>query len=59
MQHGEYIAKYANDAQLIGEMHFSMLPMLVQILGKVLMVAAALFWLDWRIALVTLSLIHI
>ena len=38
MQHGEYIAKYANDAQLIGEMHFSMLPMLVQILGKVLYV---------------------
>ena len=57
MQHGEYIAKYANDAQLIGEMHFSMLPMLVQILGKVLMVAAALFWLDWRIALVTIFLL--
>ncbi len=57
MQHGEYIAKYTNDAQLIGDMHFSMLPMLVEILSKVLMVGAALFWLDWRIALVTLLLL--
>lgn len=57
MQQGEYIAKYTNDAQLIGDMYFSMLPMLVRILSQVLMVGAALFWLDWRIALVTLFLL--
>lgn len=54
---GWYLAKYTNEADLIREKHFAMLPMLAEILLKVALVSAALFWLDFRIALVTLLLL--
>ncbi|MDY6846747.1 MAG: ABC transporter ATP-binding protein [Chloroflexota bacterium] len=54
---GEYIAKYTNEADLIKERRFSMLPMLWEIVLKVLLVSAALFFLDWRIALITIFLL--
>ncbi len=54
---GEYIAKYTNEADLIKERRFAMLPMLWEIVLKILLVSAALFFLDWRIALITISLL--
>ncbi len=54
---GEYIARYTTQADLIKERWFSMLPMLWEIVLKVLFVSAALFLLDWRIALITIFLL--
>lgn len=56
-QQGEYIAKYTNDVQLINEMLFSMLPRFVEISSRVVLVSIALFWLDWRIAIVAIFLL--
>lgn len=54
---GEYIAMYTNEADTIQECRFKMLPMFWEILFKIVLVSAALFVLDWRIALVTLALL--
>lgn len=54
---GEYIAKYTNETDLIRERQFSMLPLLGEIVFKVLFVGMALFLLDWRIALITIFLL--
>lgn len=54
---GEYLAKYTNEADMIKERHFNMLPMLWEILFKIIFVSAALFVLDWRIALITIALL--
>lgn len=56
-QQGEYIAKYTNEADLIRDRRFKLLPVLFEILFKILFVSAALFLLDWRIALITLFLL--
>ncbi len=57
LSQGEYIAKYTNEADAIKSRRFQMLPMLWEILFKILFVSAALFVLDWRIALVTIALL--
>ncbi len=54
---GEYIAKYTNEADTIRECRFKMLPMFWEILFKIIFVSAALFILDWRIAVITLVLL--
>lgn len=54
---GEYLAKYTNEIDLLRGRCLSMLPLLAEILLKVLLVSAALFFLDWRLALVTLFLL--
>ena len=54
---GEYIAKYANEADMIKERHFQMLPVFFEILFKILFASAALFILDWRIAIITIALL--
>lgn len=54
---GEYLAKYTNEADMIRDRLFQMLPALCEILLKVLLVSASLFWLDVRIAVVTLVLL--
>lgn len=54
---GEYIAKFTNEADTIKECWFKMLPMFWEIFFKILFVSAALFILDWRIALITLALL--
>ncbi len=54
---GEYIAKYTNEADAIKERRFRMLPMLWEILFKIMLVSAALFLLDWRVAIVTIGLL--
>ena len=54
---GEYLAKYTSEADAIKDRRFRMLPMLWEILFKIILVSAALFFLDWRIAIVTIGLL--
>lgn len=54
---GEYIAKYTNEADAIKERRFGMLPVFWDITGKIAFVSAALFILDWRVALITIALL--
>lgn len=54
---GEYIAKYTNEVDTIKALHFSLLPTFWDVLFKIVFVSIALFYLDWRIALVTLALL--
>lgn len=54
---GEYIAKYTAEADTIKERRFAMKPAFCEVACKVLFVSAALFLLDFRIALVTLFLL--
>ena len=54
---GEYLARYTSEADAIKNHHFQMLPMLWEILFKIILVSAALFVLDWRIAIVTIGLL--
>ena len=54
---GEYIAKLTSEADAVRDRRFRMLPMLFDILSKILFVSAALFLLDWRLALITIALL--
>lgn len=54
---GEYITKYMTEAEAIRDRRFRMLPMLWEILFKIILVSAALFRLDWRIAVITIALL--
>ena len=54
---GDYIAKYMTEAEAIRDRRFRMLPMFWEILFKIILVSAALFLLDWRIAVVTIALL--
>ena len=54
---GEYLAKYTNEADTIKERLFNMLPMFWDILFKIVFVSAALFRLDWKIAIITIALL--
>ena len=56
-QQGEYLAKLTNDADAIQNRRFRMLPLFFDILSKIVFVSAALFLLDWRLALVTIALL--
>ena len=56
-QQGEYIAKLTNDADAIKERRFKMLPLFFDIFFKIQFVSAALFLLDWRLALITIALL--
>lgn len=54
---GDYISKYMTEAEAIRDRRFRMLPMLWEILFRVILVSAALFLLDWRIAIITIILL--
>lgn len=54
---GEYLAKYAGEADAIRSRRFCLLPLLWEILFRIVLVGGALFLLDWRVALVTLGLL--
>lgn len=54
---GEYLSKYMTEAETIRDRRFRMQPILWEILLKIIFVSAALFRLDWRIALVTIALL--
>ncbi len=54
---GDYISKYMTEAEAIRDRRFRMLPTLWEILFKIILVSVALFWLDWRIAVITIALL--
>ncbi len=56
-QQGEYIAKLTNDADAIKDRRFKMRPLFFDIFFKIMFVSAALFLLDWRLALITIALL--
>ena len=56
-QQGEYIAKLTNEADAIRDRRFKTQPLLFDILSKIVFVSAALFLLDWRLALITIALL--
>lgn len=56
-QQGAYISRYTNEANMIRSRRFEMLPLFWEILFKIMLVSAALFVLDWRIAVITLVLL--
>lgn len=56
-QQGALVAKYSAEADTIRARWFQMLPLFWEIVLKIVFVSAALFALDWRIALVTILLL--
>lgn len=54
---GEYIAQYTNEMETIENQFFSTLPMLAEIIFKIIIVSISLFILDYRIAIMTLFLL--
>ncbi len=54
---GEYIARYTNEMGMIEEQYFATIPLLTEILIKIVLVSIFLFILDYRLAIVTLVLL--
>ncbi len=54
---GEYIAQYTNEIEIIENQYFGAIPMLAEIIIKIIVVSISLFILDYRIAMVTLVLL--
>ena len=54
---GEYIAQYTNEIEIIENQYFSTIPMLTEIVIKIIIVSVSLFILDYRIAIMTLFLL--
>ena len=54
---GEYAAKYTNEMEMVETQYFTTIPMLGEILIKILLVSSSIFILDYRIALITIFLI--
>ncbi len=54
---GEYIAQYTNEMEIIENQYFSTIPMLTEIVIKIIIVSISLFVLDYRIAIMTLFLL--
>lgn len=53
----EYVAEYTNRIDTINSYYFSIIPLLIEIVGKILIVSISLFILDYRIAILTLFLL--
>lgn len=54
---GDYLARYTHQMELIENQYFSTLPMLIEILVKIVLVSSFLFILDINLAIVTLVLL--
>jgi len=54
---GEYIAKYTNDLEKVKDMYFSTMTLLINLISKIILVSIALFILDIRVAVITLTLL--
>ncbi len=54
---GAYLAKLTSDADAIRERRFRMLPIFFDVLFSIVFVGAGLFFLDWRLALITVVLL--
>lgn len=54
VQQGEFVAQYTDQIDQVNESYLDNIPLLIEISSKTLIVSAALFWLDYRVALLTL-----
>ncbi|MCK9443030.1 MAG: ABC transporter ATP-binding protein/permease [Tissierellaceae bacterium] len=54
---GEYLAQYTNEMEIIENQFYSTIPMLAEIIVKIIIVSTSLFILDYRIAIMTLFLL--
>lgn len=54
---GEYLSKFSNDLELLKNMYFSNLTLLLYLLSKIIFVSVALVLFDWRIAFITIFLL--
>lgn len=54
---GDYVAQYTDQMEKVQTMYFATIPLLFEVLIKVLIVSIALFRLDYRIAIITLLLL--
>ena len=54
---GEYLAQYTNEMDIIENKYFGTIPLLFEILGKIVLVSISMFIMDYRIALITLFLL--
>lgn len=57
VQHGEFVAQYTDQLDQVNESYLDNIPLLIEIISKTLIVSAALFWLDYRAAILTLFLL--
>ena len=57
LQQGEFVAQYTDQIDQVNESYLDNIPLLIEISSKTLIVSAALFWLDYRVALLTLFLL--
>lgn len=56
-QQGEYISMLTTEADTVRDRGFEMLPLFFDIMFKIVFVSIALFLLDWRLALITITLL--
>ncbi len=54
---GEYIAQYTNESDMVLGGYFGVIPLLIEIIIKIVIVSVSLFWLDAGIAVLTLFLL--
>lgn len=54
---GEYIAQYTNESDMVLGGYFDVIPLLIEIIIKIVTVSVSLFWLDASIAVLTLFLL--
>lgn len=57
VQQGEFVAQYTDQIDQVNESYLDNIPLLIEISSKTLIVSAVLFWLDYRVALLTLFLL--
>ena len=57
VQQGEFVAQYTDQIDQVNESYLDNIPLLIEISSKALIVSAALFWLNYRVALLTLFLL--
>ena len=57
VQQGEFVAQYTDQIDQVNDGYLDNIPLLIEISSKAVTVSAALFWLDYRIAVLTLFLL--
>ncbi|NLY20719.1 MAG: ABC transporter ATP-binding protein [Tissierellia bacterium] len=54
---GEYLAQYTNEMDIIENKYFGTIPLLFEIVGRIVLVSISMFIMDYRIAIITLLLL--
>lgn len=54
---GDYVAQYTNEIELVNNQYYSTIPLLIEISLKIVLVSIALFFLNYKIAILTIGLL--